>query len=96
MRFNEKEIVSLSRQPSERAAELGMKGPKKGDGNLSHVDTYTLWGRCDCTFVSYFGLQLTMSDFKVNDVCQGWRLFEVISKLQRRVITVITISIILR
>ncbi|KAG7273192.1 hypothetical protein CRUP_019319 [Coryphaenoides rupestris] len=31
MRFNEKELVSLSRQPSERAAELGMKGPKKGD-----------------------------------------------------------------
>ena len=34
MRFNEKELVSLSRQPSERAAELGMKGPKKGDGNV--------------------------------------------------------------
>lgn len=32
MRFNEKELVFLSRQPSERAAELGMKGPKKGDG----------------------------------------------------------------
>lgn len=32
MRFNEKELVSLSRQPSERAAELGMRGPKKGDG----------------------------------------------------------------
>lgn len=31
MRFNEKELVALSRQPSERAAELGMKGPKKGD-----------------------------------------------------------------
>lgn len=31
MRFNEKELVSLSRQPSERAAELGMRGPKKGD-----------------------------------------------------------------
>uniref|UniRef100_A0A8B9J5S5 Pleckstrin homology domain containing, family J member 1 n=1 Tax=Astyanax mexicanus TaxID=7994 RepID=A0A8B9J5S5_ASTMX len=31
MRFNEKELVFLSRQPSERAAELGMKGPKKGD-----------------------------------------------------------------
>ena len=39
MRFNEKELVSLSRQPSERAAEMGMKGPKKGDGNASHVDT---------------------------------------------------------
>lgn len=33
MRFNEKELVSLSRQPSEKAAELGMRGPKKGDGN---------------------------------------------------------------
>uniref|UniRef100_A0A672JXX0 Uncharacterized protein n=1 Tax=Sinocyclocheilus grahami TaxID=75366 RepID=A0A672JXX0_SINGR len=32
MRFNEKELVFLSRQPSERAAELGMRGPKKGDG----------------------------------------------------------------
>ncbi|KAJ8271061.1 hypothetical protein GJAV_G00122320 [Gymnothorax javanicus] len=31
MRFNEKELVSLSRQQSERAAELGMRGPKKGD-----------------------------------------------------------------
>ncbi|XP_055007634.1 pleckstrin homology domain-containing family J member 1 isoform X2 [Boleophthalmus pectinirostris] len=31
MRFNEKELVSLSRQPSEMAAELGMRGPKKGD-----------------------------------------------------------------
>ncbi|TKS79964.1 Fizzy-related protein -like protein [Collichthys lucidus] len=31
MRFNEKELVSLSRQPSEKAAELGMRGPKKGD-----------------------------------------------------------------
>ncbi|XP_037537641.1 pleckstrin homology domain-containing family J member 1 [Nematolebias whitei] len=31
MRFNEKEMVSLSRQPSEMAAELGMRGPKKGD-----------------------------------------------------------------
>ncbi|KAJ8274114.1 hypothetical protein COCON_G00087390 [Conger conger] len=31
MRFNEKELIFLSRQPSERAAELGMKRPKKGD-----------------------------------------------------------------
>uniref|UniRef100_A0A8C1HUA9 Pleckstrin homology domain-containing family J member 1 n=1 Tax=Cyprinus carpio carpio TaxID=630221 RepID=A0A8C1HUA9_CYPCA len=31
MRFNEKELVFLSRQPPERAAELGMRGPKKGD-----------------------------------------------------------------
>ncbi|KAA8587268.1 hypothetical protein FQN60_016678, partial [Etheostoma spectabile] len=34
MRFNEKELVSLSRQPSEMAAELGMRGPKKGDALL--------------------------------------------------------------
>lgn len=26
--------MSLSRQPSEMAAELGMRGPKKGDGLL--------------------------------------------------------------
>ncbi|XP_061696174.1 pleckstrin homology domain-containing family J member 1 [Syngnathoides biaculeatus] len=31
MRFNEKEMVRLSRQPSEMVAELGMRGPKKGD-----------------------------------------------------------------
>ncbi|KAL0966427.1 hypothetical protein UPYG_G00295180 [Umbra pygmaea] len=31
MRFNEKEMISLSRQPSEKTAELGMRGPKKGD-----------------------------------------------------------------
>ncbi|KAM8839342.1 pleckstrin homology domain-containing family J member 1 [Synchiropus picturatus] len=31
MRFNEKELVFLSRQPAEMAAELGMRGPKKGD-----------------------------------------------------------------
>lgn len=31
MRFNEKELVFLSRQPTQRAAELGMRGPKKGD-----------------------------------------------------------------
>ncbi|KAF7222738.1 pleckstrin homology domain-containing family J member 1 [Nothobranchius furzeri] len=31
MRFNERELVSLSRQPSEMAAEMGMRGPKKGD-----------------------------------------------------------------
>lgn len=35
MRFNEKELVSLSRQPPEKAAELGMRGPKKGDGNIT-------------------------------------------------------------
>ncbi|XP_051809216.1 pleckstrin homology domain-containing family J member 1 [Acanthochromis polyacanthus] len=32
MRFQREGAVSLSRQPSEMAAELGMKGPKKGDG----------------------------------------------------------------
>ncbi|XP_061835781.1 pleckstrin homology domain-containing family J member 1 [Nerophis lumbriciformis] len=31
MRFNEKEMVHISRQPSEMVAELGMRGPKKGD-----------------------------------------------------------------
>uniref|UniRef100_A0A8D1N5S3 Pleckstrin homology domain-containing family J member 1 n=1 Tax=Sus scrofa TaxID=9823 RepID=A0A8D1N5S3_PIG len=30
MRFNEKELQALSRQPAEMAAELGMRGPKKG------------------------------------------------------------------
>ncbi|TSP09113.1 Pleckstrin homology domain-containing family J member 1 [Bagarius yarrelli] len=38
MRFNEKELVFLSRQPSERAAELGMKGPKKGDAFLDEAE----------------------------------------------------------
>lgn len=32
MRFNEKELQALSRQPAEMAAELGMRGPKKGSG----------------------------------------------------------------
>lgn len=32
MRFNEKELLCISKQPSEKAAELGMRGPKKGDG----------------------------------------------------------------
>ena len=41
MRFNEKELVSLSRQPSEKAAELGMRGPKKGDGNTPTHTTLT-------------------------------------------------------
>ncbi|XP_041087037.1 pleckstrin homology domain-containing family J member 1-like isoform X1 [Polyodon spathula] len=31
MRFNEKELLCISKQPSEKAAELGMRGPKKGD-----------------------------------------------------------------
>lgn len=30
MRYNEKELQALSRQPAEMAAELGMRGPKKG------------------------------------------------------------------
>jgi hypothetical protein len=32
MRYNEKELRALSRQPAEMAAELGMRGPKKGSG----------------------------------------------------------------
>lgn len=44
MRFNEKELVFLSRQPPERAAELGMRGPKKGDGKRRpfHPDEATV------------------------------------------------------
>ena len=43
MRFNEKELVFLSRQPSEMAAELGMRGPKKGDGNTArYIQMITL------------------------------------------------------
>ncbi|XP_044527945.1 pleckstrin homology domain-containing family J member 1 isoform X1 [Gracilinanus agilis] len=30
MRFNEKELQALSRQPAEKAAEIGMRVPKKG------------------------------------------------------------------
>ncbi|KAF6096194.1 pleckstrin homology domain containing J1 [Phyllostomus discolor] len=30
MRYNEKELQALSRQPADLAAELGMRGPKKG------------------------------------------------------------------
>lgn len=36
MRYNVKELQALSRQPAELAAELGMRGPKKGSGE---------WGR---------------------------------------------------
>lgn len=36
MRYNERELQALSRQPAELAAELGMRGPKKGSGE---------WGR---------------------------------------------------
>lgn len=42
MRFNEKELVFLSRQPSEKAAELGMRGPKKGDGNTFIIEPMKL------------------------------------------------------
>lgn len=40
MRFNEKELICLSRQPSEMAAELGMRGPKKGNGKLLGLDQH--------------------------------------------------------
>ncbi|KAJ3594360.1 hypothetical protein NHX12_003667 [Muraenolepis orangiensis] len=46
MRFNEKELVALSRQPSERAAELGMKGPKKGDAFLDEAEKRYMF-ECD-------------------------------------------------
>lgn len=46
MRFNEKELVFLSRQPSERAAELGMKGPKKGDGKITGAHANPLYLIC--------------------------------------------------
>lgn len=32
MRYNEKELRALSQQPAEMAAELSMRGPKKGSG----------------------------------------------------------------
>uniref|UniRef100_A0A8B9WBL3 Pleckstrin homology domain-containing family J member 1 n=1 Tax=Bos mutus grunniens TaxID=30521 RepID=A0A8B9WBL3_BOSMU len=35
MRYNDKELQALSRQPAEMAAELGMRGPKKGSGERS-------------------------------------------------------------
>ena len=47
MRFNEKELVFLSRQPSEKAAELGMRGPKKGDGN-THTHTTLIFYLTSC------------------------------------------------
>ncbi|XP_006869027.1 PREDICTED: pleckstrin homology domain-containing family J member 1 [Chrysochloris asiatica] len=31
MRYNEKELLALSRQPADLAAELGMRAPKKGN-----------------------------------------------------------------
>lgn len=32
MRYNERELLSLSRQPAEKAAEVLMRAPKKGSG----------------------------------------------------------------
>lgn len=32
MRYNERELLSLSRQPAEKAAEILMRVPKKGSG----------------------------------------------------------------
>lgn len=32
MRYSEKELQALSRQPAEMAAELGMRDTKKGNG----------------------------------------------------------------
>lgn len=37
MRYNEKELQALSRQPAELAAELGMRGPKKGSGETGRA-----------------------------------------------------------
>lgn len=42
MRYNEKELQALSRQPAEMAAELGMRGPKKGSGELVRAGAGTL------------------------------------------------------
>lgn len=42
MRYNEKELQALSRQPAEMAAELGMRGPKKGSGELVGARAGTL------------------------------------------------------
>ncbi|XP_038595883.1 pleckstrin homology domain-containing family J member 1 isoform X5 [Tachyglossus aculeatus] len=38
MRYNEKELQALARQPAEKAAELGMRGPKKGSGFSEEPD----------------------------------------------------------
>lgn len=32
MRYNERELLSLARQPAEKAAEILMRVPKKGSG----------------------------------------------------------------
>lgn len=34
MRYNERELLSLSRQPAEKAAEVLMRAPKKGSGKV--------------------------------------------------------------
>ncbi|XP_068930855.1 pleckstrin homology domain-containing family J member 1 isoform X3 [Petaurus breviceps papuanus] len=38
MRYNEKELQALSRQPAEKAAEIGMRVPKKGSGFIEEPD----------------------------------------------------------
>lgn len=53
MRFNEKELVSLSRQPSEKAAELRMRGPKKGDGNITSSPSSKFGFICGASAVSH-------------------------------------------
>ncbi|XP_030791518.1 pleckstrin homology domain-containing family J member 1 isoform X3 [Rhinopithecus roxellana] len=42
MRYNEKELQALSRQPAEMAAELGMRGPKKGSDEAEPVGALLL------------------------------------------------------
>ena len=44
MRYNEKELQALSRQPADLAAELGMRGPKKGSGELGRGWGLGRWG----------------------------------------------------
>lgn len=44
MRYNEKELQALSRQPAELAAELGMRGPKKGSGERAGGGRAGGWG----------------------------------------------------
>ncbi|XP_017362973.1 pleckstrin homology domain-containing family J member 1 isoform X2 [Cebus imitator] len=48
MRYNEKELQALSRQPAEMAAELGMRGPKKGSDEAEPVGALLL-ERCRVT-----------------------------------------------
>ncbi|KAG8594376.1 hypothetical protein GDO81_001174 [Engystomops pustulosus] len=42
MRYNEKELLSLSRQRAEKAAELSMRGPKKGSDEEEPVGALLL------------------------------------------------------